>query len=184
MGRDGENPPGEGRKRRKTSKKTAAKRRAGESSRAHRTAPAPSRVSKAKGKPTASGPVTPSKATRTNKKKTRSRTVAVKKGKKGSSRRSGRSPRAPGLTRNRHPTPQSIAPEVQKTVDEFLLRTFERARAALDAMERESRKDAPREREHRSARREIYDDALSLLDELRDRIHRRLRNLEPEDDKE
>ncbi len=186
MARDGEKPPGEGRKRRKTAKKkTTSKRRAGEGSRAHRTAPTPSRISKPKGKPAASGPVTPSKATRKSKKKAGTRSTTAKKKKKASSsRRTGRRPRSPGLTRKRHPTPQSIAPEVQKSVDEFLLRAFDRAIAALDAMERETRRDAPRDREHSQARREIFGDATKMLDTLRDTVERRLRNLEPEGDNE
>ncbi|MEL6543160.1 MAG: hypothetical protein AAFQ82_00950 [Myxococcota bacterium] len=179
MARDGDTPPKNGRKRRKTGKKATSKRKAGDS-RTHRTAPGPARVSKPKGKPAAAGPVTPSKATRKRKKKG-TRTVQKKK-KTNSSRRSGREPRAPGLTRTLPETSQSIAPEVQKAVDAILLRALRQAERALDANERETREEMPSDRKFRRARQEIFDDAKGELDSLREKIERRQRNLEPEGD--
>ncbi|MEO1172417.1 MAG: hypothetical protein AAFX94_10245 [Myxococcota bacterium] len=176
MGRDGEKPPKERRRRQ-------ARRKAGDSKsqkRSHRTAPNPGRVSKPKGKPKASGPVEPSRAVRAPKKKKKTPSAAKPGPKKTSSRRSGRAPRSPGLSREVQESASTVAPEVQLAVDEFMIRALRQAEKTLRALERESREEHPSAtRQHARARKEIFAEATGKLQELRRDLERRRANLSP-----
>lgn len=180
MGRDGEKPPKE--RRRRAARRGARRTDEKGQKRSHRTAPNPGRVSKPKGKPKASGPVTPSRAVRAPKKKKKTQSAAKTGPKKTttSSRRAGRTPRTPGLTREVQESAATIAPEIQKAVDEFMIRALAQAEKTLKALERESRNDRPSPtREHARARKEIFAEATHRLRELRGDLERRRVNLTP-----